>query len=80
MVNVVVDKLRGTQSAARGSRFVNLSTPPQTIPVASEGWLLNILLKDFKESVISKERRHHAKGWTQKAARGRAAEVKNRKQ
>lgn len=79
MVNVVVDKLRGTQSAARGNRSVNLSTPPQTIiPVASGGRLLNILLKDFKENVISKGRRHHAKGWSKKAARG--TEVKNRKQ
>lgn len=79
MVNVVVDKLRETQSAARGSGFVNLSTPPQTIiPVASEGWILDILLRDFKKNVTSTGRRHHAKGWTKKAARG--TEVKNRKQ
>ena len=80
MCNGECDKLRGTQSAiGRGSRFANLSTPPQTIiPVASEGWLSNILLKDFKENVISTGRRHHAKGWSKKAARG--TEVENRKQ
>ncbi|KYN11609.1 GTP-binding protein RAD [Trachymyrmex cornetzi] len=73
MVNVMVDKLRGTQSAARGSRFVNLSTPPQTIiPGASEGWLLNILLRDYKESVISTGRR------TKKAARGTEGCSRNR--
>ncbi|KYQ54650.1 GTP-binding protein RAD [Trachymyrmex zeteki] len=79
MVNVVVDKLRETQSAARGSGFVNLSTPPQTIiPVASEGWILDILLRDFKKNVTSTGRRHHAKGWTKKAARGTEGCSRNR--
>jgi len=80
MVNVVVDKLRGTQSAARGSGLVNLTTPSRTIiPVTSdEEWILDILLRDRKENVTPTRKRRHARGWIGEAARGAAA--KNRKQ
>lgn len=76
MVNVVVDKWRGTQSAAQSSGLANLSTFPRTIiPVASDGeWISSTLLRDRKENLSPTGRR----GWTKEAARGAAA--KNRKQ
>lgn len=80
MVNVAVDKWRGTQSAARGSESVNFSTPSRTIiPVASDGgWISGILLRRHKENVSPTRRRRRARGWIKEAARGAAA--KNRKQ
>lgn len=80
MVNVVVDKWRGTQSAARGSGLVNLSTSPRTIiPVVSDGgWISSTLLRERKENVSPTRRRRRTRGWTKEAARGAAA--KNRKQ
>lgn len=80
MVNVAVDKWRGTQSAARGSGLVNLSIPSRTIiPVASDGgWISGTLLRHRKENVSSTGRRRRARGWIKEAARGAAA--KNRKQ
>lgn len=80
MVNVVVDKWRGTQSAARSNGLANLSTSPWTIiPVASDGeWISSILLRDRKENLSPTGRRRYTSGWTKEAARGAAA--KNRKQ
>lgn len=84
MVNVVVDKWRGTQSAARGSGLVNLLTIPRSprtiIPVASdEGWISGTLPRDRKENVTpTAGGRRHARRWIKEAAREVVA--RNRKQ